>query len=510
MLRSSRRLYRYMKRNVQVIKTDLVSLQRYADYLVSIFGDAFIKQIESSESKNTSSLIELNRVKDHPFTHWWQQFNIAITLKKSNPNIGFSQGALYCLGLAACLKSVSNLDNFERIITSLINRSKFYSTVFEVYTLYEFKISNFSLSIIEEHGSNKSPDFFLNLDGKSIFIECKSIEDIVLSEERSWYDFGAKLCKLLEKNIKSWMVEVTTQVPISRKLIEQLNTSIYGNITANKTTSCKLSDTVSYNISEISVWGNTSIDITELIKSGKIGYAEAEVNVDNREAKNFFKSRAVVVNPIQSSNSLTNKIIKAFKKASKQLPKDSPGIIYIGLPHQTGEDFLQAIDSSFDDIFHRLNNDTRKANLVIISANILQHHRLTPIDRQQYIIPNHNAAYKFPKSFSLPGTNQLGLDFIENEGTITFEFVPGQEWGSGYSKPILSDIKDNGSSQLIIWKTWRDTLRMEIIGKSGRTYVESDVIAVNNSSPNRFGGRWNSRELEIYIDGNRVGRNVYN
>jgi len=505
--------------NIETSKENIEWLIRLVE---GAFGSDFIYLIEHYPNQ-TKTLTEkaLLDSKEHPFASWWNAINQDLSL--FNKLHRLSSNSILFLNLAVILESISDVKGINRIIEDMRNPGKFYSTIYEASTAAQYKLSGYEVEILEERSidSLKTCDLKVVKDSKSIFIECKSLDDLSRREANKWDKFSMSILELLNKRRKCWKVEIYPNDIVDHNDLEGLRRSIKLAINSDETISRIDGKKISLKISKLMDWGDHQCISMNIDKSAMFHQFLGSIIAPHYLDKAAFLQRnfesitstnccEVWVAPFQRIPE-SKSVLYAFKTARKQLPQEYPSLIYINVPSKKGIEFLRFCDNSFDSLYAKLNRDTTRVNAVVLTGTIQQmKNSLRPLAYHHCIVPNFNAKHVWPSEFKIVGVRKdKGTKEINPfEGTIFFECRPDEGWKVNVSTTLFEYVTDDGKFQLIFWKTWNDTFRMEILSeKIGRKYAESEKIdftSINENDYLKFAGSWSNKELKLFLNRKQI------
>jgi len=206
-------------------------------------------------------------------------------------------------------------------------------------------------------------------------------------------------------------------------------------------------------------------------------------------------------------------------RLKKQFPEGSVNnLIYVNIPSGKGDEFLKCCDESYDLIYHRLNNDSTKVQALILTGMVSQiQSSIRPIAFHHRIVPNYNVAQSLSPRLEIVGAKSIPTingEFNFKKGSTKFECCPDEGWRSNVTVDIFEVISHDGKNQLMIWKTWRDTFRIEYVSaRGGRKVAESEKIDFTQISINEdllFIARWSEDILDLYLNRKKIAANYKN
>ena len=377
------------------------------------------------------------------------------------------------------------------------------------------------VEIIEELPKEKikTCDLKVSKSGETMFIECKSIDNISQIEASKWKHFSSNILNLFIKNKVNWKMTIYPSDIVTHDDLETLRRTIKEAVKKKIPCEGHINDKIHFKLIEVLDWKEKNIQKLLNVGQGVMfhhihvntvaleDYNPSISNLDNQnnlQATGYFEAWVAPFEYIP-----TSKTIKyAFKTAKKQFPKESlQNIIYINVPSDNGMEFLKCRDESFDILYHRLNHDSTKVQAVILTGSLSQMaSSIRPFALHHFIIPNYNAIQPLSPILDIVGAKlpSTADKYNSKMGTIIFEGKPDEGWRTKVSASVFEHISHDGKDQLIVWKTWRDTFRIEHISSAnGREIAESDQIDFSEITKDSFLSfvlRWGERGIDLWLN----------
>jgi hypothetical protein len=484
-------------------------LEEYKKEIISIFGGAFIGKMNEC---NSTGMIESDAIKAsvnaHPFSHWWAAFIYDISLCKESGSFQLSETSMRMLDLLSDLRDICSLPNYMRILNSIRNNSTFFSACFEAHIAAGYVNMGQHVEIQKEgvEENVRTSDLRVIANNKPVFLECKSLDDFKIKKAPLWNQLMFRISKNLKKYQRSWIVTILAGKQIDGKDMEKLCRSIIEDIKNEKLgeTTCEEKYKIQYRkLLDKGQEARGSLSIKG--KIAEIGSFETEMYIGPDGIPVHQSVNIIQILP-HAELDISSRLISELKKAVKQIPDQGPGIIHIQIPYSRGTELLKVVDTVYDNVYRKLNRDSRRVNAVVISADVLEIGSAVPVVRSFHIVPNNSPVTELPAEFSIIGAHDMGIPLSEseNEGTVEFDFVMTSEMKPGIPSVLFEHCDKSGKYQLRIWKTWGDRLRMDVVSPVlRRVFIEADHEEFSLDKKNRFGGTWSTRELTMFINGQK-------
>ncbi|MBO7612034.1 MAG: hypothetical protein J6T23_07485 [Elusimicrobia bacterium] len=236
-----------------MIELNVDNIETYKKVFERFFGEAFIKS-----ANEYIELVKHNKdgnKKYHPFFEYWNTYNIDIKQTKEKKQLYCSVNTAFILELLSNLKDLETKYNLRNFIDNLLLPNKFYSTVFEIQ-IAKLYSSVYNLEILEEQPNIKTPDFKINIaNGKTIYIECKSLQDFELVHNEEYSRLIDSLQKYCNKQHKSNQIIIRTGTNFNKQYTNDILTEVENLINQDKFGDFKLENlNIEISISKISNW----------------------------------------------------------------------------------------------------------------------------------------------------------------------------------------------------------------------------------------------------------------
>lgn len=482
-----------------------------------LLGDSFINEANSYNTFGVQDHEKIIVTADtHPFFELWQTYKQKVFQTKREGILRISEEIVELIDLLLNLKTIKSIKNNERITNAIKRKGTFHSACFEACIAAGYKMLGYTVDIMEE-SEQKTPDLVIKTGKGKVYVECKSLEDFSIKRTNALEELMSDIENYLFKNKKSYSILISLGYVVDYKNKDELATFIK-HLISNNILGVRVNHELQTKIEIIKnrewdeiFYENMSLPNTHLC----VGRCQSKILPSGiNENMNL---TSVAVEPFVDLN-VEDRIIEEFKKARKQLPKNSCGMIHIQLPIKTGFDFLSIIDKTYDKLQKRFENNTKRACSVVLSHAIINLQEFaTPLIRQSFIIPNNKSEKEMPKDFRilgtyidfpLPKTNKDLTNFPEKEGKMEISFKLKSSWEDIPNGMILPNYSDStGRHQLRLWKTWYNSLRFEIINPEiGRLYTEIQEPNFAMHETLKYFIEWNQNSILLKTDNNKSSK----
>jgi len=416
------------------------TLKDYKKKFIEILGEKFISQAENYSMQMLKKRFDKSLYPKHPFFYFWHQYNLDILYTANHDILYYSKPVRYLFNILDNLEKIKSLENNNRIIKKILNKSDFYSAVFEA-EIAAIYMRNYSVQIIDDSiNEKKSPDLCLiDSNSNKIYVECKALQNVKLD-----------LIKVLS-NISDQTKTFCKKYKFLAKIL--IKTKIGFNKKDNNAILCK---------------------IRQIIKNKQYGRFVIDTLHVEITIERVFDNIGSVKYQIDSNTEFDNTIKKEIKKASKQLYKNEFNILHLQLPINEGLDFEQYINSHYDNIKKILENDTSNINTLVISdfsCNTINYLNQEIEQIQYFIMPNINAEKNINFDFKYPCTlncdnilPDIDKSCIKSNITLNIDFTPNYAWGDiPCGTIILNSVSSSAFTQFRIWKSHDNFITFEFV-----------------------------------------------
>ncbi|BCG80689.1 hypothetical protein [Mesorhizobium sp. 113-3-3] len=507
------------------------NIEKKANSLRELLGEPIFSRLMRGHEKYTRAddlearFWATNSV--HPFVPAWYETLDSAAKSLAAGSMQVSEEATFLLELQFALDFLKSSHSYADTITRLIDKSQFFSTLFElfIYMTYSFELHR-DVNFIPESTvqGEKRPDLvFKSNDGSLVYIECKSMLDDVRVEQRVLLDILAAIARKLKGSTMSLSVIIRANsrlkpgdsdaiIVTASDLIEN-----YPRLTRADTDDFALRV---FKILEVGQHMELPIEFQALegadsmIGGGE--YYETEIEgVTKSFARKLWKIDTFTFPDTKQSE----RIVGLIKKASKQLPRDVPGIIHLQIPYRDPRHFQSVLDEVKSAVDNESSKRTHVCAIVITGRfqDKEKHKRAggDPILTFHSVIPNYNAEFVLPKDFRLLGSHPDMTITDENDVEKTFEmgaegglltkFAPEAELSDHGGVHIVQYCSRDGRQQINVWQDFNNRARVEVWHEeAGHHTLDIDLSTIRLNQTNKALVTWSKRGIRFVVNGNGV------
>ncbi|WP_319576738.1 hypothetical protein [uncultured Desulfobacter sp.] len=402
----------------------------------------------------------VNPKKNTKLANCWNTFkHIAEVPPQNQRKISKSEGTL-CVSLFWAVNYFKNRKNFDRMMQGLLNDSDFDSTVYEFYVGMCYERMGYGVEIVDERPNDeiKTCDFLIKTDrGNPVYVECKSIKNIIAEDQHIYDLLTDKIIKELDKkNLRIEIkpknrikiIEINSIFTDTMSLIEKMNTQ-HANHDSQRWRIEVSKEPEKLGVEKLPF---TMPDLEHDINSGKL---TAVFRIDENGVPNFKKSNEIQIN--QSLNiDISKQIVSYIQNARKKVPDGYPCILHINGGTNLRKRLYYFLGENSRIAFKSLNNNTSKINALCISYINFEN----PL---HFIIPNYRYSNPFPPDFRMFSTNNLGAeDKLPDKGSISLTCDFNKDGLVSFPFQLLWYSSDDGQYQINIIKYKKDSYSVEI------------------------------------------------
>lgn len=489
-----------------MIELNASNISIYKNDFEKFLGKDFILQADKFLSTNEDS--SLGNI--HPFYELWKSYNLDISQTANKKKLHCSFHTAYLLNLLSNLKDIENLPNFHRLINSLLQASSFYSAVFEIQiaALYSFL---YKVQINEEcPNEKKTPDFSIWYKENKINIECKSLQDFEISNNKASNNLIKLLQKYCNDKQKSYKVIIKTGNDlhkqfincIQKDIIKLIKNDVFGKSYLEKykieVEIVKLEEWNEPHYGNLQIFHpsrNCRFEITHQLQILFNGVSEYKniifIGIESKPILNFDK-----------------RIKDEINKARKQFPKDEFNILHIQLPFSDNLNFESYINNNYEIIKNILEKSTTRINSIFITNPTYN----TP-NIQTFIIPNCkvcneiNFDFRYPYSnIEIPTIPDIHLEKPNSKIELKNMFyTPNIDWKNIPTGTIMVNlVSSTGKTQFRIWKSYDLTLTFDYIIDGNRKYFKTKNHSFLINRKNKIDITIENKQVIFYINDKEI------
>jgi hypothetical protein len=389
-------------------------------------NDWFDKRLEKEGSLDVIA-------KAHPVIRWWVKVREMLDrTKRHNLNVTPMEEALQIIRLGSCLRVIQGADivdmNENLLKTSITDLfvSRFRSSVAFLSAFYETLVASayirngYAASFIADD-TRRSPEFFVDVNGSKVYVECKRIERrridkatddrmrsvtnqigqmllhnkkrlavfIICPEQRSTVD--ASIIRHIDNLLRQGQVPSHSKLEGFHFIVTKLPPSRV--VWARRGHQQEL----------LTTWIR---DVLNPWKRGVLGHADTPIEkyycrqrlVDRERA--LWDIDAYVGTVFKEYSNIIGGVGKIIRKASRQLPANGVGLVYIECPPYNASP--EEMDEFGRIVIYRLNSTTRTNGIVLTGTQV----GLDNIQHISSVLVNEKSARPLPNGFRIVPLNE--------------------------------------------------------------------------------------------------------
>jgi hypothetical protein len=287
--------------------------------------------------------------------------------------------------LASALASAKSAIGFSKLIPRIKREEEFFSAAFEAVVAAAYIDRGYAVEFIEE-SSVKTPDLKVTRpDGYTSWVECKCRDEVIERDRinRSlWRDLESALVRSFGPAKTNVVVAVKCLKEPRRDELEPLKDFIFKQVRETPSTNIfrealnaapVLDPTGHYQVvaqiiapSDESVEGDLNLRMPDDFQ-----YVSVKAEMKVLEAgRHTFRNPSIYAFTTKEISDGMPTVIRSFKSAVKQLPKDGPGVVWLKVPDGAwGRDFEGFFTRLGSELSRELSGDqNRRVNAVIVHA----------------------------------------------------------------------------------------------------------------------------------------------
>lgn len=365
----------------------------------------------------------------HPVIRWWIKVREFLDgVKRHDLNVTPIQEALQIMRLGSCLRAIKGADVVDingnilnkSVIDLFISRFRssaaFYSAFYETLVASAYIRNGHSISFIDDN-KRRSPEFFVDVDGVKVYVECKRIERRRRDKAtEDWMKIVANRVKHIllynKKRVAVFIVcpEQTYTVEPSL-IIRQVEKLLRTGKVPDKSEYEGLKFIVEHLPPCRVVWarkGNQQEmmetwfrDFLNPWKRGVLGHTDTAFEVPLFRAKLMGREHTLCITDayvgvaFMKSSNIIGGVEKIIRKASRQLLSDGIGLVYIECPTYNASP--NEINEFGRTVNHRVKR-TKHINSAILTGTLLN---LDSIQHISNVFYNDKSVRTLPNGFRI-------------------------------------------------------------------------------------------------------------
>jgi hypothetical protein len=402
-------------------------LEAFLQEIRAFLGDDwFDKQLEKE-----SSLDVIARA--HPVIRWWIKVREMLDrTKRHNLNVTPMEEALQIIRIGSCLRVIQGADivdmNENLLKTSITDLfvSRFRSSVPFLSAFYETLVASayirngYAVSFIADD-TRRSPEFFVDVNGSKVYVECKRIERRRIDKAtddrmRSVTNRIGRMLLHSKKRLAVFIVWPEQMSTVDASIIRHIDNLLrQGQVPAHSelerfrfiVTKLPPSRVVwarrGHQQEMLTTWIR---DVLNPWKREVLGHADTPIEkyycrqqlVDRERA--LWDMDVYVGAVFKEHSNIIGGVGKIIRKASRQLPANGVGLVYIECPPYNASP--EEMDEFGRTMIHRLSSTTRTNGIILTGTRV----GLDNIQHISSVFANEKSARPLPNGFRIVSLNE--------------------------------------------------------------------------------------------------------
>jgi hypothetical protein len=505
------------------------TLPETARSLSKILGDELLGQMvggyDSADARGMSDHVR-RRGRAHPFAVAWDDLIKGAERSRSEGRFLLSEDAYFLLEMLEDLSSAERDPEFVSLLKRLTGRDQFFSTAFEAFIFSAYKGLAVPIALVPEAGTRRErrPDLVARAGGFwPIYLECKSLQDDVRREEQAWSEIESRSAKYLEASPRNLKLRLEAGRRITNNDVTTVVSAVSGLVDNFPLAKGAEAGGVRIQLSEIMPIGSRlHMPLETLRRDGERGWLEASI-----DPKTNMADRVWIVESQQFPDvEQTDRLIRLFRDAANQLPKDCPGVVHLQVPYRASAHFMKVVDRARPGLERELSR-RKHVCAIVITGRFLNQRMVSeghPIDATHVVIPNFEASKEIPPGFRLLGSTLISEIFanvghadlsqmpngefeMTAEGAILFEFTINEPLTEQLGRYTYRYCSSDGRRQASAWQTYANAFRIEVVHETfGRRELNFDLNHLTVGTLHKMAFTWSADDLACALDGGAVMR----
>jgi hypothetical protein len=495
-----------------VIQISLETIEALPEALRRIVGRERVQRLVGDHlTRKPSGPAEeaAKRASAHPFALDWERLLNEIQQSKTTNQIRFSPDTIFFLDALVSIDEYAPGEIKEELMRKLANRTQYHSTIFEAYIFRQYASRNQKILPVAEDRKDqlRTPDFKVQAGEQTVYIECKSMQDLVITAAPLWNQLLMRLAKKLETHRRSWRIGLRASRWLSGKDIDPLLSALSPFIRDDAPTTFN-SGPFEVTCSRLGEYdeireGDLSLGYDTSPEHFQMG---AMIKVENGKT---LWSRLILVDGVQHfETDQTRRILSQIDDAYKQIPDGFPGVIHIEIPYRIGEKLLDVADNAYQRVFGYLGKKPRISAVALCARTVNSTATFTqqPIFDYFAVIPNPSARHALPPDFQILGANtqpQLGVESFDSEvGTMYIQFGIHEPLMKQVGRDIIYHCSSDGHYQIRLWQSYSKKFRADIVAPTfGRRTAEADLNHLAVGEVHQLAVTWSREGVRMAVNG---------
>ncbi len=369
-----------------------VSFGEMLQILPAIFGEKWLEKgyeeitkthsLYNKHGKFNSEFLYTNL---HPVQEWYG----AVTKEELDTGqIPANRAYRSLIKLAANLQVIQKCENWEMLIPRLKNIDEYYATEFEVDVAVSYANKGYSVEFINPHIEGKTADLKVSLPNNiEFYVECKRYEIMTnkkKKEHKLWSQLEQRIINYTKNNKKNFYIHIETLKNLTHEDLNLLFEFIFDRINLLDSEYPHSSPAYIFNIdhkgNQYHIYlaklqqADHEIRANEFLIEGFATPSKVKLLAEIYRDKNgvmIYRNPLLLSYKNWQEENLPPRIRDQFKRAVKQLPHDSIGIIWIRIPDNSliQEKFIEQHEAIYSLLKKKMSGKyNRRINYVIIQT----------------------------------------------------------------------------------------------------------------------------------------------
>tara|TARA_A100001391_G_scaffold72416_1_gene46290 strand:+ start:3690 stop:5027 length:1338 start_codon:yes stop_codon:yes gene_type:complete len=423
-----------------------------------------------------------------------------------------SKDSLKVIQVYGDMETLKDSPGADRIIKKLNVARAFYSAAFELMIAAGYKRKGYNVEFLPE-SSHKTPDIKISSPSFEFYVECKSLEDKIRKSQAVWEKMSREVSKLAKEIDCQIGITVRAKRYVGHKEASAMLEEIKG---------CLQVDRKRYfDFGFAEAWleffepFNDWLPFSE-IKFDKLDLGRMEFAVENRGAVPYMSQFSFVNIKNFFSEDCARQVKRLFKKASKQLPRNSVSVLHIEIPNGAQEDFIKSLDFIYPILDEKINRPSCPIDAIVVGAlsqRLIVRDSTAAFLQAHAIIPSSNSSLLSRHKISLLGATDPEsviekIKASQGEGTIYFEFIINDPVEANLGEFIFSAVSGDGRYQVSVALASKEIIRIEMVMPKIKRSVEyfhvNKIIRVGKI--NKMAISFEYSDLRAFINGSILGK----
>ena len=484
-------------------------------FLLNIIPQEVLERINPpsapNDLKGLPALVGME-TRSHPLFLGRQALEREAHRSAADGTIQLSRQSAHLLNSLANLRTASEASDYIALVRRLISPTQYYSTLFEADVAAGYILAGNEVFIVPEDATSglRSPDIRIRVQGTTVDIECKSLEDLGAREQNLWNHLQIRLTRILQRRRRPLRVSITAMAYLSGKASDAIARALEAHLRAIETVPPPIV-VGDFSLRFDSVGSATDWTPVPPRSEGQPDRSWVEFEFSTRTTPPSFRMVTIIdVNPWRGENHL-KRLFRLIDDASSQFAPEHPGIVHIQVPYRDGGRIEEVFDSCFNRIFGYLRKMRPAVNAVVLEGSSIDANAQNGdglIQNAVAVIPNPNAATSLPEGFAILGSRDMGLNMVA-DGAMRIEFDSHSSASKQLGRHLYYHCSKNGYHQLRIGQSHRNQFRFDVVSSvKGRITKYYVAYALEEAGSHKLALRWHPEPIACALDGQMLMESV--